>query len=257
MTTMTAPSLIAGASAAPLVHPGAAPQTLLDLMYDGFYALFMLKNGSGPQDNADFQQRTTQFLDEFTKSAKKQGASADDIDAAKYAFCAAVDEIILRSAFSIRNEWERRPLQLVLFGDQLAGENFFNRLEALRVRGGAHLQALEVFHMCLLLGFQGKYIIEGSEKLNYLTARLGDEIASMKGKRGGFAPHAERPDAIIHKLRSDLPLWVLCSVFALICVLGYVGLRASLGQTTQERMAGYNDVVKLAPKAAHLTITLP
>ena len=53
----------------------------------------------------------------------------------------------------------------MLFGDQLAGENFFNRLESLRARGSAHLQALEVFHMCLLLGFQGRYIIEGSEKL--------------------------------------------------------------------------------------------
>jgi type VI secretion system protein ImpK len=254
MTTMTAPSLI---GKAPAPSQSAAPQTLLDLMYDGFYALFMLKNGNGPQDNADFAQRMAQFLDEFGRGAKKHGASADDIDASKYAFCAAVDEIILRSSFSIREDWSRRPLQLLLFGDQLAGENFFNRLEALRARGSAHLQALEVFHMCLLLGFQGKYIIEGTEKLSYLTARLGDEIAGMKGKRGGFAPHAERPDAVIHKLRSDLPVWVLCSVFGLICILGYIGLRASLDKTSADRMNAYNDVVKLAPKSANLTITLP
>ncbi|CUI03709.1 type IVB secretion system protein IcmH/DotU [Massilia sp. P8910] len=253
--TTTAPSLMAGGSVP--AAAGATPQTLLDLMYDGFYALFMLKNGSGPQNNADFQRKTTQFLEDFTRGAKKQGASADDIDASKYAFCAAVDEIILRSTFSIRDEWERRPLQLVLFGDQLAGENFYHRLEALRTRGSTHLQALEVFHMCLLLGFQGRYILEGSEKLNYLTARLGDEIANMKGKRGGFAPHAERPDQIAHKLRSDLPLWVLCSVFGLICILGYIGLRASLTKSTDARMAAYNDVVKLAPRAATLTITLP
>jgi type VI secretion system protein ImpK len=253
--TTNAPSLIGAGAQAPAQI--AAPQTLLDLMYDGFYALFMLKNGNGPQDNADFAQKMAQFLDEFGRGARKQNASADDIDASKYAFCAAVDEIILRSQFSIRDEWARRPLQLTLFGDQLAGENFFNRLENLRARGSAHLQALEVFHMCLLLGFQGKYILEGSEKLNYLTARLGDEIANMKGKRGGFAPHAERPDTIVHKLRSDLPLWVLCSVFALICVLGYVGLRMSLNKHTTEQMAAYNDVVKLAPKSAHLTITLP
>lgn len=255
MTTMNAPSLIGAGAHAPA--QAAAPKTLLDLMYDGFYALFMLKNGNGPQDNAEFAQKMAQFLDEFGRGARKQNVSGDDIDASKYAFCAAVDEIILRSQFSIREDWARRPLQLTLFGDQLAGENFFNRLESLRARGSAHLQALEVFHMCLLLGFQGKYLIEGSEKLNYLTARLGDEIASMKGKRGGFAPHAERPDAIIHKLRSDLPLWVLCSVFALICLVGYAGLRMSLNKTTEERMNAYNDVVKIAPKSAHLTITLP
>ena len=252
---MNAPSLIGAGAQAPA--QSIAPQTLLDLMYDGFYALFMLKNGNGPQDNADFAQKMAQFLDEFGRGARKHSVSADDIDAAKYAFCAAVDEIILRSSFPLRDEWARRPLQLTLFGDQLAGENFFNRLESLRARGSAHLQALEVFHMCLLLGFQGKYIIEGSEKLNYLTARLGDEIASMKGKRGGFAPHAERPDAIIHKLRNDTPLWVLCSVFALVCALGYIGLRTSLSKTTTQQMSAYNDVVKLAPKSANLTITLP
>ena len=254
MNTATAPSLM---GAAPAAAASNAPQTLLDLMYDGFYALFMLKNGSGPQENAEFAHKMTQFLDDFGRGARKHGASPDDIDAAKYAFCAAVDEIILRSSFQIRDAWERRPLQLVLFGEQLAGENFFHRLEALRARGSAHLQALEVFHMCLLLGFQGRYILEGSEKLNYLTARLGEEIAHMKGKRGGFAPHAERPDQIVHKLRSDLPVWVLCSVFGLICVLGYIGLRTSLGRGTEERIAAYNDVVKLAPRQANLTITLP
>ena len=255
MSKMQSPSLIG--TPAGSVEQSSAPQSLLDLMYDGFYALFMLKNGSGPQDNADFAHKMTSFLDEFSRAAKRQDAPLDDIDAAKYAFCAAVDEIILRSQFPVREAWARRTLQLQLFGEQLAGENFFIRLEGLRARGAAHLQALEVFHMCLLLGFQGRYMIEGSEKLSYLTARLGDEIATIKGKRGGFAPHAARPDQIVHKLRSDLPVWVLCSMFALICVLGYIGLRASLAKNTEQRMAGYNEVVKLAPKAANLTITLP
>jgi len=253
--TMQSPSLIGAPAGA--AEQSAAPQTLMDLMYDGFYALFMLKNGNGPQDNTDFAHKMSTFLDDFTRAAKRQNIALDDIDAAKYAFCAAVDEIILRSQFSLREAWARRTLQLTLFGDQLAGENFFIRLEALRARGAAHVQALEVFHMCLLLGFQGRYMIEGSEKLGYLTARLGDEIATIKGKRGGFAPHAARPDQIVHKLRSDLPLWVLCSVFALICVVGYIGLRASLVKNTEQRMAAYNDVIKLAPKAANLTITLP
>jgi type VI secretion system protein ImpK len=254
MTTATAPSLIAAQALPPAP---AAPQTLLDLMYDGLYALFMLKNGNGPQDDAAFARKMTQFLDDFGRNARRQNASPDDVDAAKYAFCAAVDEIILRSSFAIRNAWERRPLQLQLFGDQLAGEHFFERLEQLRARGSAHLQALEVFHMCLLLGFQGRYILEGTEKLNYLTSRLGDEIAHLKGRRGGFAPHAERPDQIRHKLRSDVPLWVLYAVFGLVCVLGYVGLRTSLGRTSAARMNAYSDVVKLAPRAANLTITLP
>jgi type VI secretion system protein ImpK len=54
-----------------------------------------------------------------------------------------------------------------------------------------------------------------------------------------------------------VPLWVLCSVFALICALGYLALRGTLGSTTETTLSAYNDVVKLAPKQANLTITLP
>jgi type VI secretion system protein ImpK len=250
----TRPSLIAAAK-----PKGGTDgtQSLLDLMVDGFYALFMLKNGNGPRGGADFVSKTTQFLDDFMRAAKQQGAPAEDIDAARYAFCAAVDETILHSNFAIHDEWERRPLQLLIFGDQLAGEHFYVRLENLRAKGATHLQALEVFHMCLLLGFKGRYIVDGTEKLNYLTARLGDEIAHMKGKSAGFAPHGERPDQVVNKLRSDVPLWVLCSVFALIGALGFVSLRASLNRQTQARMSAYNNIVKMAPRAANLTITLP
>lgn len=70
-------------------------------------------------------------------------------------------------------------------------------------------------------------------------------------------PSLSIADQIAHKLRSDLPLWVLCSVFGLVCVPGYIGLRTSLGRHTDERLHAYNDVVKMAPRVANLTITLP
>lgn len=98
------------------------------------------------------------------------------IENAKYAFCAAMDEIILASSFSIRPLWERNPLQLRLFGEHLAGENFFDKLETMRIDPVANVEVLEVFYTVLLLGFQGKYLIEGTEKLDYLISRLGQEI---------------------------------------------------------------------------------
>lgn len=258
MSTSSAPSLLSG-TASSHAFPDA-PQnanTLLDLMYDGFYALFLLKNRCAPKDEADFAAKMQRFLTDFERGAKKLNASTEDIHASKYAFCAAVDEIILRSQFNIRNAWERRPLQLLMFGDQLAGENFFLRLEELRQKGPAHVQALEVFHMCLLLGFQGKYTMEGPEKLNYLTARLGDEIVHMKGKPSGFAPCWERPDHITNELRSELPLWSICSVLALVALSGYLGLNWMLSNSTVNGISGYNDIVKMAPRLANVTITLP
>lgn len=235
---------------------GTAP-ALVDLMVEGFYALFLLKSGCGPQDQAAFADRMTGFLGEVDRNAKALGIAADDVTAAKYAFCAAVDEIILGSEYPVREAWETRPLQLRLFGDQLAGEHFFQRLEDLRAKGGAHLQALEVYHLCLLLGFQGRFALDGRDKLNYLTARLGDEIARMRGKTRAFAPHAQRPDQIVHKLGSDTSVWVLCGVFALAGLGAYLGFRSTLGHETDRALVSYNDLIKLPPRSANVTITLP
>jgi type VI secretion system protein ImpK len=233
------------------------PQRLSDIMYEGFYALFLLKNGCGPQDKVAFADNMTGFLADVDRNAKALGISAEDVTAAKYAFCSAVDEIILRSSYEVREAWETRPLQLRVFGDQLAGEHFFHRLEDLRAKGAVHVEALEVFHMCLLLGFQGRYALDGRDKLDYLVARLGDEIARMRGRTRGFAPHAERPDQVVNPLRSDLSLWVLGAVFLVAGLGAYLGFRTALSGETETVLAQYNDLVKLPPKAAHVTITLP
>ncbi|AVG41384.1 MULTISPECIES: type IVB secretion system protein IcmH/DotU [Achromobacter] len=258
--TADAPSLMPGASLPPRAADfyGSRPaKSLLDLLYDGFLMLFLLKSGQEPVDAASFSARVQQFLADFERSAKKMDIPAEDVYATKYAFCAAVDETVLNSGFSIRDAWMLQPLQLTLFGEQLAGENFFARLEDLRAQGAPRLQSLEVFYMCLLLGFQGKYMIEGQEKLGYLTARLGDEITLLRGKRAGFAPHWPLPDKIAHTLKRDVPLWSIGALFALLGLLAYLGMSHFLNRDMQTAMAPYHDIVKIGPRAAHLTISLP
>jgi type VI secretion system protein ImpK len=230
---------------------------LVDQLYDGFYMLFLLKNKHAPTDAQTLRDSIRDFLAEFERNSMQADASAEDVYLAKYAFCALVDETVLTSSFKVRDDWERQPLQLQFFGDQLAGENFFVHLERLRQQGASRLAALEVFHMCLLLGFQGKYLLEGPEKLGYLTARLSDEIAHLKGRKAGFAPHWSPPDRVRHVLRSVVPLWVLVAGFALLGLLAYSGFRATLTHSTRADLAGYQQLVQLPPQAAHLVITLP
>jgi len=257
-----APSLF-GNAAAPVNHPAPAAEpayqvrSLLDLLYDGFFMLFLLKSGREPGDASEFGARVQQFLGDFERGAKKLNVAAEDVYAAKFAFCAALDESVLASSFRIRTEWERRPLQLALFGEQLAGEKFFQYLEECRAHGAPRLQSLEVFHMCLLLGFQGKYILEGPEKLAYLTARLGDEIAHIKGKRAPFAPHWPLPDQVAHRLKREVPLWSIGAVFALVGLLAWLGLSTWLRDNTVRTLAPYTQLIKLGPQSANLTISLP
>lgn len=256
--SLSAPTLFGNAPPQPKPEGVArASRSLADLMHDGFYLLFLLRNRCAPLEVDTFRERIKRFLDDFEKEARRSNASTDDIYAAKYAFCAAVDEAVLGSGFSIRDAWERQPLQLTLFGEQLAGEQFFVKLEELRAQGARRVQALEVFHHCLLHGFKGKYMLEGPEKLNYLVSRVGDEVAHHKGKRAAFAPHWAIPDRIKHALRSEVPLWVIASVMGLMGILGFIGLRAYLDHETGKTLGGYQQIVKLAPRMANVTITLP
>ncbi|WP_341667144.1 type IVB secretion system protein IcmH/DotU [Alcaligenes sp. SDU_A2] len=239
------------------VSDAVAKPTLVDLFYEGFLMLFLLKNGSEPISAADYTRRVQDYLADVDRQARAMNIAGQDCHAAKYAFCATVDEIILQSDFAVKQEWYIRPLQLTLFGDQLAGANFFERLEELRLEGAARLPSLEVFHMCLLLGFQGKYVFEGQEKLGFLTSKLGDEIARMRNKRSGFAPFWAIPDKISHTLKRDMPLWAMAALVSLCAVAGFLGIRYALAQDTHDMLGQYQHIVSVGPRSAHLTITLP
>lgn len=237
--------------------PSSQGASLSDLMYDGFYLIFLLRSGQAPESAHVLRQRIREFLLEVERGATKLNTSTTDLLLVKYAFCATLDELTLRSDLSIRQEWQQQPLQLQYFGDQLGGERFFTKLEQARREGAQRLQVLEVFHLCLLMGFQGKYVIEGLEQLHFLTARLGDEITHLKGQRAGLAPHWAAPDKIVHRLRGDVPLWVVGSAFLLLMALAYSAFRINLGIATGRGLANYSQVIKVAPEPAHVTITLP
>jgi type VI secretion system protein ImpK len=234
-----------------------ASRTVVDLMHDGFYLLLLLKNHYSPADAEQFSAQVCHLLDNFENNARRLNTSIEDIYAAKYAYCAAVDEIILSSEMPIRKIWECSPLQLRLFGDQLAGENFYAELEDVRRRGEASVQTLEVFYMCLLTGFHGKYMLDGKEKLNYLIATLDKEIAHLKGKRAQFAPYWKSPDNIKHMMKADIPMWVIGSTLAFLGIATYAGLSLLLAANTNDTLGTYFDVIKLTPKVANVTISLP
>lgn len=264
MKDAQAPSLMAARLRPPLLgRPramGATPEdagSLVDLLHPGFYMVFLLRNGHAPGRGAAFREQVHQFLAGVERGAPGLSVAPADVTEAKFAFCALLDEVVLESSLPLRSDWECRPMQLELFGEHMAGERFFDRLESLRREGAARLALLEVFHMCLLLGFKGRYVLEGPEKLDYLTARLGDEIVHLQGRRAPFAPHWAAPDHVVHKLRSELPLWAMGAVFGVLTLVAYVGLRLHLDRATERDLARYSDIVQLAPQAAHVTITLP
>jgi type VI secretion system protein ImpK len=214
----------------------AMPNTpiLKDLLEDGVYLLFLLRSGTTPHSATEFNRRVDAFLAQFERHATNFGKPTAAIQDCKYAFCALLDEIILNSDFGIRDEWERNPLQLRLFGEHLAGEGFFDRLENLRLEPQKHIETIEVFYTCLLLGFQGKYLLEGEDKLGYLTARIGQEITSFRGGKPDFAPHWKPAFRFQEFVRHELPSWVFYALLALVAMILFLAFTYLLSSRTKE-----------------------
>jgi type VI secretion system protein ImpK len=232
-------------------------ERLSDCMRDGFCMQMLIRNGHRVADADELRRRVRAFLKDFEQRAAAAGADPQDVHLAQHAYCALLDETVLARLAALRATWERCPLQLELFGDHLAGETFFEHLEQARQRGRPKLQLLEVFHLCLLLGFQGRYLLEGPEKLDHLTARVGDEIARLQGEPAGFAPRWRAPDRIQHRLRAAMPLWGVASFAAAAALLAYGCMWSSLAWKTNAETTGMNTLVQPATRAPRISITLP
>lgn len=265
MTKLNIPSLFddgqVGISGAPTQAKITNTTNLIDLLYDGFYIVFLLRNQYLPDNPTDFREKVLNLLQHFEQQAQKLHFSSEDIHNAKYAYCALLDETIATQQddqfFDLQNSWLLNPLQLTLFGSQLAGYRFFEILEKLRSKGKEHLAALEVFHYCLLLGYQGKYHLESNESLNHLVARVGDEIDYLKGKKTAFSPFSALPDQIRNVLHNDLPfLWIFLCLLA-FSILTFTGLRVALNQQTNTALSQYENIITPPVEQANITIHLP
>lgn len=216
------------------INVSSTGPSLREMLEDGVYLLFLLKDGNAPGSSVEFNRRVDQFLQQYERNARNFGKPVDAIGQAKYAFCALLDEIVLSSDFPLRDEWERMPLQLRLFGDHLAGEGFFSRLEQLRLDPVNHIEALEVYYTCLLLGFQGRYLLEGEEKLGYLKHKLGQEIQQVRGGKADFAPNWQLPQRFQAFVRHELPIWLYFALLAVAAAAIWGSYRWLLGQQLAE-----------------------
>jgi type VI secretion system protein ImpK len=87
------------------------------------------------------------------------------------------------------SDWPSQPLQEEIFGDHMAGETFFRHVRDLLAQQDSPEVAdtLEVHHLCLLLGFRGRF---GSADRGELSSIMQEIDAKIRRIRGGVLPFA-------------------------------------------------------------------
>jgi type VI secretion system protein ImpK len=123
--------------------------------------------------------------------------------------------------------WRANLLQMKFFDENTAGEGFFGRLENLR-RDHRRVPVLRVYYLCLLFGFQGRYVGREASELRRLTESVGRELAEALELGAGLSPDGGRPDEATVRRRQRQPLVAVGLAALVASFFIYVGLRVRL-----------------------------
>ena len=156
------------------------------------YVCYFRKNvESRQQPYEQVRADVLRLLSDSETCMKEGGFSRDDYDLARFMVCAWVDEVILGSGWNQKNLWQREQLQRIFYNTVEAGEEAFEKLNSL---GFHQSQVREVFYICLVLGFKGRFIHPGDEylldqlKVSNLKLLMGSSVGSLSLERVELFP---------------------------------------------------------------------
>ena len=171
------------------------------------------------------RERTRRLLRQAERDAQDAGYDRDDTREASFAVVAFLDETIQGSSWSDRERWLNQPLQLELYDRNDAGEDFFVRLDELRGAVSTRADVLEVYYLCLALGFRGEYEFRpAGEHRDLVSAVYGDLSRSPQLAPGPLAPHAEPVGRVAATVRRRVPAWAVLAACGALAVVIYASL---------------------------------
>lgn len=137
--------------------------------------------------------------------AMRRGYNGDDVELALFAVIAFLDESILMLHAPVFADWPRMPLQQQRYGHDIAGEVFFQNLQKILTRSETHELAdlLEVYYLCLLLGFSGRYSIGGRGELSAIMQATSDKIRRIRRSSAEISPRWALPNERVQNTGSD------------------------------------------------------
>ncbi len=174
----------------------ANPNDLIAFAGPVFDLILRLKAGIVAPSN-DLRPKIATLLDDFERRGERYRFSSKIIQVSKFALASFVDETMLSSNFNLKEEWEKNPLQLEYFGEHLAGNKFFEKLAAMLKQIDVTADAVEIYYVCMLLGFKGRYAVYEKERL----LQIMQETANALVRAGKIRPVELSP----HWLANDQP----------------------------------------------------
>jgi type VI secretion system protein ImpK len=203
------------------------------------------QNRQAVSDANAFRANIQAGLRSAEKDAVKRAYPPDDIRMATLAAVAFLDESILNSSNPVFSSWHSMPLQEEMFGHHVAGETFFENLEKLLARHDSHdvADVCEVYALCLLMGYKGRYGLSGPEATRPIVDATLDKIRRIRGPLAGLSPAWAVPEGGVVAAKRD-PLVQILAFSALGCVMFGILLFIVF---KMRMLSGISDIHAIAP----------
>jgi type VI secretion system protein ImpK len=178
----------------------------------------------------ELQRRINMMFDQMSRRCREVGIPEEDFTEAKYAIAAFIDEQVLRADWQGRNQWLARPLQFIYFNENTAGEGFFAHMSALQNQNQQHrAHVLEIYYLCMALGFQGQYAVSGGEgELARLLDHVGGDVSRVLPPTEIISPHGEARDPSRGLVQRERPIVALSVGFFGLALFIFLVLKVTL-----------------------------
>ena len=210
-----------------------------------FTAIVRLRYGRQSATSADsFRAQIMQALRQAEQESRVRGYSPEDIRQVTFAVVAFLDESVLSCRNPVFADWPRLPLQTELFGHQNAGEIVFSDIQKVLARNDAPdiADILEVYYLCLLLGFKGRYAAGGAGDLRSIMALIREKIRRVRGNPPPLSPRGMLRSDAVRVVPTDVlvrKLGLVALFVTVITVALFVAFKVLLVSSTSS-LAGVN-----------------
>lgn len=199
----------------------AAAAPLLDLL---------ARLGAGPQalqvsQPEEVRERAVRALQAFEAECRAIRVPDDQLRAAHYALCAALDDTALATPWGQSSSWSARSLSSTFHQDVRSGERFFDLLAGMQKDPGRYLPALEICYLCLALGLRGRYRLDnrGGAELERIREGLYQLLSKVNGAwERELSPRWKGVDAPHKGPGRSVPPWVAAAVVVFILAMGWL-----------------------------------
>jgi len=224
---------------------GSKKKTLADLSAGSLMLILQLRSTSDYGDHPALKTKLIDMFDSFEGSARSAGIDNEKIRLAKFALVAFLDETIISSGWNRKDEWLTEPLQIKLFDTFNAGEEFFTNLHNLRQRFSSNKDVLEVYYLCLTLGFKGMYQLQSPETLRRVVDDLNLELhPESYNATDVLSPNGRPKENFVQIVKGGVPIWLYPAVVLIICIIFYLIMSMSVSGEADEIVESLSGLIK-------------